>query len=56
MARPLNTLDCVVIAALVILAAVLIYLLRPLVIVIAIAAVGYLIYRWYTGRRMVRVS
>jgi hypothetical protein len=56
MARPLNTLDWVVIAALVILAAVLIYLLRPLVIVIAIAAVGYLIYRWYTGRRLVRVS
>jgi hypothetical protein len=56
MARPLNILDWVVIAALVIVAAVLIYLLQPLVIVIAIAAVGYLIYRWYTGRRMVRVS
>jgi uncharacterized protein HemY len=56
MARHLNMLDWVVIAVLIILAAVVIYLLRPLVIVIAIAAVGYLIYRWYTGRRMVRVS
>jgi hypothetical protein len=56
MARPLNLLDWIVIAALVIIAAVLIYLLQPLVIVIAIAAVGYIIYRWYTGRRLVRVS
>jgi hypothetical protein len=56
MARPLNLLDWIIIAVLVIVAAVLIYLLRPLVIVIAIAAVGYLIYRWYTGRRVVRVS
>ena len=56
MARPLNALDWVVIAVLVIVAAVLIYVLRPLVIVIAIAAVGYLIYRWYTGKRLVRLS
>jgi hypothetical protein len=56
MARPLNLLDWIIIAVLVIVAAVLIYLLRPLVIVIAIAAVGYLIYRWYTGRRLVRLS
>ena len=56
MARPLNLLDWIIIAVLVIVAAVLIYLLRPLVIVIAIAAGGYLIYRWYTGRRLVRVS
>lgn len=48
-------LDWIVIAVLVVVAAVLIYLLRPLVIIIAIAAVGYLIYRWYTGRRLVRV-
>jgi hypothetical protein len=41
---------------LVILAALVIYLLRPLVIAIAIIAVAYLIYRWYTGRRLVRVS
>jgi hypothetical protein len=56
MARALRTLDWVVIAALVILAALIIYLLQPLVIVIAIIAVGYIIYRWYTGRRLVRMS
>ena len=56
MARPLNLLDWIVIAAQVIVAAVVIYQLQPLVIVIAIAAVGYLIYRWSTGRRLVRVS
>jgi len=56
MARPLGALDWLVIAALVILAAIVIYLLQPLVVVIAIAAVGYLIYRWYTGRRLVRLS
>jgi len=56
MARPLRALDWVVIAVLVILAALVIYLLRPLVIAIAIIAVGYIIYRWYTGRRMVRMS
>ena len=56
MARSLGVLDWVVIAALIILAALVIYLLRPLVIVIAILAVGYLIYRWYTGKRLVRMS
>ena len=56
MARPLNALDWIIIAALVIIAAVVIYFLQPLVVIIAIAAVGYLIYRWYTGRRVVRVS
>jgi predicted PurR-regulated permease PerM len=56
MARPLRALDWVVIAALVILAAIVIYLLQPLIIVIAIAAVGYIIYRWYTGRRLVRTG
>ena len=56
MARPPRALDWVVIAALVILAAIVIYLLQPFVVVIAIAAVGYLIYRWYTGRRLVRVN
>ena len=56
MARPLRALDWVVIAVLVILAALVIYLLRPLVIAIAIIAVGYIIYRWYTGRRLVRRS
>jgi hypothetical protein len=56
MTRPLRALDWIVIAVLVILAALVIYLLRPLVIAVAIIAVGYLIYRWYTGRRLVRVS
>jgi hypothetical protein len=56
MARPLRALDWLVIAVLVILAALVIYLLRPLVIAIAIIAVGYIIYRWYTGRRLVRMS
>lgn len=56
MARPLRTLDWLVIAVLVILAAIVIYLLRPLIIAIAVIAVGYLIYRWYTGRRLVRLS
>jgi hypothetical protein len=56
MTGPMRALDWVVIAVLVILAALVIYLLRPLVIAIAIIAVAYLIYRWYTGRRLVRVS
>lgn len=56
MTRPLRALDWLVIAVLVILAALVIYLLRPLVIAIAIIAVGYIIYRWYTGRRLVRMS
>lgn len=56
MTRPLRALDWIVIAVLVILAALVIYLLRPLVIAVVIIAVGYLIYRWYTGRRLVRVS
>ena len=56
MARTLNIIDWIVIAILVIIAAVLIYLLRPLVIIIAVALVGYLIYRWYTGKRLVRIS
>ena len=56
MARPLRAIDWIVITVLVILAALVIYLLRPLVIAVAIIAVGYLIYRWYTGRRLVRVN
>jgi hypothetical protein len=56
MARPLRALDWVVIAALVILAAILIIFLQPLVIAIAIIAAGYFIYRWYTGRRLIRTS
>jgi uncharacterized protein YqgC (DUF456 family) len=56
MARPLRTLDWLVIAALVIVAAIVIYLLWPLVIAIAIIAAGYFIYRWYRGRRLVRTD
>ena len=56
MARPLGTIDWAVIAVLVIVAALLIYFLRPLVILIAIGVAAYLIYRWYTGRRMIRIS
>lgn len=56
MPRPLRMLDWVVIAALVILAAILIYVLWPLVVAIAIIAAGYFIYRWYTGRRLVRTG
>ena len=56
MTRSLGAIDWLVIGVLVIVAALLIYLLQPLVIVIAIAAVAYLIYRWYTGRRMVQLS
>ena len=56
MARPLRMLDWVVIAALVILAAVVIWLIKELVVVIVIIAVGYIIYRWYTGRSLVRTG
>jgi hypothetical protein len=56
MARPLSALDWVVIAVLVILAAIVIWLIRELVVVIVIIAVGYIIYRWYTGRRLVRTG
>jgi hypothetical protein len=56
MARPLRTLDWVVIAILVIVAAIVIYLLWPLIIAIAIIAAGYFIYRWYTGRRLIRTG
>ena len=56
MARPLRTLDWAVIAVLVIVAAIVIYLLWPLVIAIAIIAAGYFIYRWYTGRRLIRTG
>ena len=54
MARPLRALDWAVIAALVIVAAIVIYLIWPLVVAIAIIAAGYFIYRWYTGRKLIR--
>jgi hypothetical protein len=56
MARPLRTLDWVVIAVLVIIAALLIIYLWPLVIAIVVIAAGYFIYRWYTGRRLMRTG
>jgi hypothetical protein len=56
MARPLRALDWVVIAVLVILAAIVIWLIRELVVVIVIIAVGYIIYRWYTGKRLIRTG
>ena len=56
MARPLRMLDWVVIAVLVIVAALLIICLWPLVIAIVVIAAGYFIYRWYTGRRLVRTG
>jgi len=56
MARPLSALDWVVIVALVILAAIVIWLIKELVVVIVIIAVGYIIYRWYTGRRLIRTG
>lgn len=56
MARPRGAADWPVIRSLVMLAAIIIYLLQLLVAVIAIVVVGYLIYRWYTGRRLVRIT
>ena len=54
MVRTLNIIDIIVIAVLVIIAALIIYLLRPLIIAIVIIAAGYLIYRWYTKRKLFR--
>lgn len=54
MARALNIMDIIVIAVLVIIAALIIYLLRPLIIAIVIIAAGYFIYRWYTKRKIIR--
>ncbi|MDQ3969674.1 MAG: hypothetical protein M3275_14920 [Thermoproteota archaeon] len=56
MARPLRALDWVVIAVLVIVAALVIIFLWQLVIAIVIIAAGYFIYRWYTGRRLIRTG
>jgi hypothetical protein len=55
LARSLSVFDIIIIAVLIIIAALVIYFLRPLVIAIAIIAAGYFIYRWYTKRKMVRV-
>ena len=55
LARSLSLFDIIIIAVLIIIAALVIYFLRPLVISIAIIAAGYFIYRWYTKRKMVRL-
>jgi hypothetical protein len=55
LARSLSVFDIIIIAVLIIIAALVIYFLRPLVIAIAIIAAGYFIYRWYTKRKMVRI-
>jgi hypothetical protein len=55
LARSLSLFDIIIIAVLIIIAALVIYFLRPLVIAIAIIAAGYFIYRWYTKRKMVRL-
>lgn len=46
-ARPLGILDILIIAALVIVAAIVIYFLWPLVIAIIIIGAAYYIYKWY---------
>ena len=51
MARALRTLDWLVIAALVIIAAIIIVFLWPLAVALAVIAAAYFIYRWYTGQR-----
>ena len=56
MARPLNVLDIVIIVALIIGAAIVIYLLRPLIVVLVIIGVGYFIYRWYKRRKALRAT
>ena len=55
LARSLSVFDIIIIAVLIIIAALVIYFLRPLVIAIAIIVAGYFIYRWYTKRKMVRI-
>ncbi len=51
MARPLGILDVMIIAALIIVAAIVIYFLWPLVIAIIIIGAAYYIYKWY-GHKM----
>lgn len=47
MARSLGVLDILIIAALIIVAAIVIYFLWPLVIAIIIIGAAYYIYKWY---------
>lgn len=50
LAKPLGVIDVLIIAALVIVAAVVIYFLWPLIIAIVIIGVAYYIYKWYRKR------
>lgn len=43
--------DGVVIALLIIFAAIVVYLLSPLIIAVLIIAIGYFVYRWYTNHQ-----
>jgi hypothetical protein len=55
MARPMRALDWLIVAALVIIAALVIYYLWPLAIAVAIIAAAYFIYKWYTGKSEIRI-
>jgi hypothetical protein len=46
-AKPLGMLDVLIIAALIIVAAIVIYFLWPLIIAIIIIGAAYYIYKWY---------
>jgi Flp pilus assembly protein TadB len=48
-----SAVDIVIIVLLAIIAAIVIYFLRPLIIAIVIIAVAYFIYRWYVKRKRV---
>lgn len=43
--------DGVVIAILIIVAAIVVYLLSPLIIAVLILAIAYFVYRWYTNHQ-----
>jgi len=47
MARSLGIIDVLILAALIIVAAIVIYFLWPLIIAIIIIGAAYLIYKWY---------
>lgn len=51
MARSLRAVDWLVLAVLIVIAAIIIYFVTPLAILIAIAAAAYFIYKWYVGDR-----
>lgn len=54
MSRPLKTIDIIVLAILVIVAAILIYFIWPLIIAIVIIGAAYFIYKWYREGRILR--